>query len=448
VTLKQELHFGARALLRDNALGNYLLRSIRRHETLTAAELSTRQAQWLHQSLQWAIAKLPYYAHIDPRFTPAEAADVLRTHFPIIDKHTLLAEPSRLYPHGGRPRPWESVGKSSGTTGTPIAMFRSPRSVLLEMAFVKRQWEWSGFHDGMRRASLRGDHVTDLARTTPPFWFHNRYNQQLLISSRHLKAPFLPAITDELARFAPAMLQAYPSTAYMLAQYLERADRTLAIPRIFTSSEPLYDHQRELIERRLGGKVRDMYGMAERVAMATACEHGEMHINSDYSYVEIVDEQGRPTDGEGYVVGTTLFNAAMPLVRYRLSDRTRWKPGVCRCGRPFPMIEPVTGKYEDAIYGSDGAPVSPSVLTFAFKGVGRILKSQVAQVAPGRWEIRLVPDHGFDASDQQRLIDNIHQLVDAGIQINIRLMSDIAHTKAGKFRWVVNEGSFSEGNCV
>jgi phenylacetate-CoA ligase len=183
----------------------------------------------------------------------------------------------------------------------------------------------------------------------------------------------------------------------------------------------------------------DMYGMAERVAFATQCEYGSMHLNTDYSHVEILDEHGEPTDGYGYVVGTTLHNLAMPLVRYRLSDRTRWKRGHCLCGRPFPVIEPVTGKLEDRITGGDGSEVSPSVLTFAFKGVENVRKSQVAQVGPGLWELRLVPDAHFSQADRDKLLYNIHHLVDATVQVNVVLRDELPNTAAGKFRWVVNE---------
>src|SRR5260221_14638210 len=131
---------------------------------------------------------------------------------------------------------------------------------------------------------------------------------------------------------------------------------------VFTVSETLYTIQRELIGERFGAKVMDMYGMAERVAFATECEFGSMHVNPDYSYVEIVDSNGQATRGAGYVVGTTFHNLAMPLVRYKLSDRTRWTSGGFAFRRPFPMIEPVTGKVEDSIFGSNGAFVSPSVL--------------------------------------------------------------------------------------
>src|SRR5258705_155174 len=160
-------------------------------------------------------------------------------------------------------------------------------------------------------------------------------------------------------RFRCAMSWA---TAFTVTHHNSQGEIGVANPEAFPGSGTLYRNHLEI--------------MAERVAFATECEFGSMHVNPDYSYVEIVDSNGQATRGAGYVVGTTFHNLAMPLVRYKLSDRTRWISGGCRCGRPFPMIEPVTGKVEDSIFGSNGAFVSPSVLTFAFKGVRNIRKSQ------------------------------------------------------------------------
>ncbi|MES2760176.1 MAG: hypothetical protein V4693_22600 [Pseudomonadota bacterium] len=437
--LRNELLFGTRALLRDNPLSQWRLRALQRHEAMDRAQLDALQAVLLHKTLLSAIARLPLYARLPRDFPVAAAPEVLRTMFPIIGKESLITQRDALYPNRGDRQPWQAPGKSSGTTGAPLTVFRSVQSLLMEQAFVKRHWAWAGYHDGMVRATLRGELVAGLGQSGPPFWFWNRYNRQLVVSSRHLVDAHADAIIERLAQLAPAMLQAYPSTAFTLAGLLERRNRRLRIPYIFTSSEPLYPHQRALIEQWLAGKVMDMYGMAERVAFAGECEHGQLHVNPDYSFVEIVDDEGRPTDDYGSVVGTTFHNHAMPLVRYRLSDRTRWKPGECRCGRPFPMIEFISGKFEDCITGGHGEPVSASVLTFAFKGMNSICKSQVAQVGPAHWEVRVVPLPGFSAIDQQQLVDNIHQLVDPHVAVDVVLRDDIPATSAGKFRWVVNE---------
>jgi phenylacetate-CoA ligase len=440
-TISLETRFGSRSLLRDNWLCQRVVRDLRGHESMTDAEIGALGAASLHGTLASAISKLPYYGKIPKRFPVSRSVDVLQEYFPVVTKETLLENRDRLYPNRGIPRPWNSLGKTSGTTGTPLCVFRSPKSVLMENAFLRRHWEWGGYEYGSRRATLRGEIIVPLDRTAPPFWFWNRYNNQLLISSRHLRDVYADAIIDELERFSPRMLQAYPSTAFTLAQLMADRNRRLSIPVVFTASEPLYRHQRELIADRFRARVMDMYGMAERVAFAAECQYGSLHINPDYSHVEIVDANGQPTSDEGYIVGTTYHNHSMPLVRYRLSDWTRWRPGRCACARPFPMIEPVTGKLEDRIFGSNGACVSPSVLTFAFKGVQNIRKSQVAQIAPGRWEIRLVPAAAFRADDQHKLIDNLHQLVDPGVCVQVALKDEIPCTESGKFRWVVNEWS-------
>ena len=187
---------------------------------------------------------------------------------------------------------------------------------------------------------------------------------------------------EALQNFRPKLLEAYPSTAFVLGSYLERENAHLTIPFVYTGSEILHAYQRELIESRIG-KVMDFYGMAERVAFASECEAGNLHVNSDYSFVEIVNESGDETTGPGYVVGTTFHNLVMPLIRYRLSDRTAWKPGSCSCGRPYPMIEGIAGKFEDVIFGAEDEPVSPSLVTFAFKGVSNIESSQVARKRAG-----------------------------------------------------------------
>ncbi|HET7197355.1 MAG TPA: hypothetical protein VFI86_01710 [Burkholderiales bacterium] len=438
--LKNELRYGGRFLLRDNpALAAPIARELAWNETRSEDELAAAARRRLHATLRRAIEVLPYYAHLRRDFAPQESEQVLRERFPVIDKATLLANRSSLYPNGGVPKLWHALGKTSGTTGTPLTLFRSARSVLYENEFLKRHWRWGGFRAGMKRATLRGDLVVPIERREPPYWFYNRYNNQLLLSSRHLTDRCANALIDKLAEFDPDMLQAYPSTAYTLATYLARRNARLRVPVVFCASEPIYPHQREAILERLGARILDMYGMAERVALATQCERGSLHVNPDYSYVEILDEHGAPARDYGFVVGTTYHNEAMPLVRYRLSDRTRWRPGRCACGRAFPMIEEVTGKYEDRITGSNGMAVSPSVLTFAFKGLDNIRRSQVAQVGEAHWEVRLVPEPGFGDAERRRLVENIHELVDAGVKVDVILRDELPAAASGKFRWVVNE---------
>lgn len=438
--LRNEVKYGLRYLLRDT------LHSERRVQTLLAQERLSQERrdaitnQLLLETVRTAIRRIPRYRGVKAAdLHPGNVRQILVERFPVIGKADLIGRPADYYPHGSSPRPWTIIGRTSGTSGTPLEVFRSLESVLWENAVVERHFRWSGYRPGMRRAYLRGDLIVPIERTAPPYWFLNRYKNQMIVSSRHLREGCIDHIAEMLAQFAPYIMEAYPSTAYELALLLERHNISLRIPYIYTGSEPLYPHQRELITARLGTCVMDHYGMAERIAYATECEYGSLHVNTDYSYVEIVDENGKPTDGEGYVTGTTFHNNLMPLLRYRMSDRTRWRETACACGRTYPVIEPVTGKYEDTLYGSRGQRVSPSIVTFAFKSLRGIKYSQVAQTGDAAWEIRVVPEPSFNEAERNRLIENVKHLVDPGIHVTVREVTEIARTSAHKYRWIVNE---------
>ena len=437
--MRNEVKYGLRFLVRDTLNSERRVQALLAHERLPREHLEALTDRLLTDTLRAATRHIPRYRGVKTTIAAGNVREALVTQFPIIEKSDLTERPAEHYPHGHTPRPWTIVGRTSGTSGTPLQVFRSLKSVLWENAIVERHFRWSGYRPGMRRAFLRGDLVVPIERTTPPYWFLNRYNNQLIVLSRHLREECVGDIVEKLIEFAPFMMEAYPSTAYELALLLEQRNATLKIPYVYTGSEPLYPHQRQLIEARLTTRVMDHYGMAERIAYATECEHGGLHVNSDYSYVEIVDDDGRPTDGEGYVVGTTFNNALMPLVRYRMSDRTRWRREACPCGRTYPLIEPVTGKYEDTLFGSRGQRISPSVVTFAFKSLRGIKYSQVAQTGEGTWEIRVVPEESFNEAERNRLIENVRHLVDPGIHVVVREVAEIARTSTHKYRWIVNE---------
>jgi phenylacetate-CoA ligase len=438
--LRNEVRYGFRFLVRESAVGQGRIRSLLGNERLPVEELRAVTDRLLFDTLKAAIKQIPRYRSLPLDFSAANVHEVLTERFPIVHRTDLLGGTGDFFPTAGI-YPWTAVGRTSGTSGTPLKVYRSLDSVLWENAFIERQFRWAGYEPGMPRAYLRGDTVVSIDKASPPYWFHNRYNNQLVLSSRHLREPCVDALIGELQRFAPFMIQAYPSTAYELALLLEKRNAFLKIPFIFAASEPTYPHQRALIEERLGGKVMEYYGMAERVAYASECERGRLHVNTDYSHVEIVDEDGKPTDGDGYIVGTTFHNTVMPLVRYRVSDRTRWVKERCACGRTYPLIEPVTGKFEDTLFGARGQRISPSVVTFIFKSLRGIERSQVAQVGANEWEIRVVPAAGYGEAQRKQLVQNMRELVDPDINVTVREVDDIARTSAHKYRWIVNEYS-------
>ncbi len=321
----------------------------------------------------------------------------------------------------------------------PLEVFRSFDSVLWEQAFAYQHWQWAGHAPKSRQVVLRGDLVVPIEQRHPPYWLNDRVANCLYISTRHLNEFTAPVIADAIADFGARQLRAYPSAAYVLARLASDHQLNITFDSVQTSSECLYPAQRQLIEQAFGAQVFDLYGMAERVAFGMECEHGRMHMNSHYAHVEILDAAGRPTEGVGQLVGTTLHNLVMPLLRYRLNDSAQWDRRPCPCGRSYPVITGLVGKIEETVFDLDGREVSPSVITFAFKGIEGIAKSQVAQVARDRWELRLVPGPGYAEDCARKLLSNMTELVSARLNTSICLCEDIPNLPSGKFKWVTQE---------
>jgi phenylacetate-CoA ligase len=438
---KKDLNYLARHLTRRNFLAKQRAQGLCERERLPWPALQARQEALLRRSLAAAQRHLPRYAALAVP-TQGSAEDLFawfRAHCPVLTKADLVAGRAEFYPNQGQRRPWWPAGKTSGTSGAPLEVFRSLDAVVWEEAFNLQLWAWAGFKPGDPQAVLRGDQVADPQQTTPPFWRWDRFGRQLFMSSRHVAAPNVRLLLDALRASGAQMLRTYPSSSFELARLAQQQGLKLPLRSVVTGSEPLYPLQREMLEQVFSCKVFDFYGMAERVAYAAQCEHGHYHLNPEYSWVEILDEHNQPTDGFGFVVGTTFHNEVMPLLRYRISDQARWVKGACPCGRTYPRIELSSGKVEDQLFDREGAAVSASVITFAFKGLANIRKSQVAQLGLGEWEVRVVPEPAFTGADSQALLANIEQHVSHKVTVTVRLVDDIARLPSGKFKWVSQE---------
>jgi phenylacetate-CoA ligase len=436
MSLLKKFKYILRYFLLDVFVVKRRIDKLRTNSKLSFENFDQLQEQLLLKTLQAAKNKIPAYKNIP--LPNGSVKKHLSTYYPVISKNDLLQQRSLYYPNSGVKRPFQIVGKTSGTTGSPLDIFRSYNSIAWENAFVKRHWlDICETDQLVKRATLRGDQIaTDVQNGV--FWMFNPLDKQLLLSSKHLSEDTFAKFAQIIQKYQPVILQAYPSMAFQLANYASEQNIQVSVDYVFTASEMLYDYQRELIEKQLG-RVVDFYGMAERVAMATECKFRNLHVNTDYSFVEILDDDNNPTFEEGYIVGTTFHNEVMPLIRYKLSDRTKWKPGTCQCGSHYPMIEPISGKFEDILYDTDKRPVSPSLITFAFKGVNNIKKSQVAQIADEKWVVRIVPAADYGEQDGNKVIQNLRELVSDKVNAEIVLVEDIAKTSAGKYRWVLNE---------
>lgn len=346
-------------------------------ETMNRDELQELQLQRLKKTIDIA-SNSPYYHEVFK--SKGITADQIHS---LNDIHripfTTKADMRANYPFGlvsgNMLEDGVRIHSSSGTTGTPTVIVHSQHDLdswtnlvarCLYMVGIRKTDVFqnsSGY--GMFTGGLGFQYGAErLGTLTVPAAAGN--------SKRQIKF-----ITD----FHTTALHAIPSYAIRLAEVFQEeginpADTSLKT--LIIGAEPHTDEQRKKIERLLGVKAYNCFGMTEMNGPGVAFECQEqngMHLWEDCYYAEIINpETGEPVpDGEiGELVLTTLDRKMMPLIRYRTRDLTRILPGECPCGRTHIRIDRIKGRSDDMfiIKGVNIFPMQVEKILVRFPALG------------------------------------------------------------------------------
>ena len=130
-------------------------------------------------------------------------------------------------------------------------------------------------------------------------------------------------------------------------------------------AEPWTEEMRREIEKSLGIKAYDIYGLTETSGPGVAfeCEAQQgMHINEDNFIAEIIDpDTGEvlPEGSKGELVFTSITKEAFPLLRYRTRDICILSREKCSCGRTLIKMTKPMGRSDDMLI-IKGVNVFPS----------------------------------------------------------------------------------------
>lgn len=327
---------------------------------------------------------------------------------------------------------------TSGTTGEKLR-FALPayHHWTLKAAHLYRHYAWAGIAPGDRRVTL-GARVLG---QKPPYWVHNRWENQLLLSIHHLSLQTAPAYVAQIEAFDPVFVQGHPSGIAYLAEYLLGADKTLPVRAVFTTGETLLPDQRHSIERAFGCEVFDFYGQGEGIFHTGECEqHAGYHEFSELGVIELIDAPDSP--GLCRVVGTSLQNYAMPMLRYDIGDLAeRPDTSQCACGRGLPLkLKRIIGRIDDRITRSSapGDSVLPVALRMAIKPLLKPGQAyQLRQLDYGRYAFYLTASR--DLTTEAAAVEAALRPIlgsDAAITVHA---CDRIRTDGGKVRSIVSD---------
>lgn len=277
------------------------------------------------------------------------------------------------YPLGLQAVPDEKIVRihsSSGTTGTPVIIPYTRKDVEDWAVMFERCYRTAG--------------VTDLDRVhiTPGYglWTAGIGFQAGAERLGAMVIPMGPGNTDKQLRMMQDMkstvLCATSSYALLLAEEIAKRGigEHIHLKKGIIGSERWGEKMRRRIANELGVQLYDIYGLTEVYGpgIGISCDYQcGMHCWDDYLYFEIVNPKTGEIvpDGEiGELVITTLKKEGAPLIRYRTHDLTRFIPGECPCGSPYPRIDIILGRTDDMVKVK-GVNIFPSQVEELLKSV-------------------------------------------------------------------------------
>lgn len=225
----------------------------------------------------------------------------------------------------------------------------------------------------------------------------------------------------------PNVLGGHPCTLFLIAKQAEIYGYTFSPEFILLGGELSTPEERKYIETVFDCPTYNKYGSMELRQIARECTHHNMHIDADNNIIEILKDGEPVSPGEkGEIVGTNLWNMAMPFIRYKQNDIGSLSDEMCPCGRGLPLLSELQGRRDDFIVVDD-AVIPPTRIVPLFFPLQTIDAFQVVQDAPDHITIKIkgeLPPH-----TEQSLIEKMKSVIGAPIKITIHKCDTIQEDK-------------------
>lgn len=421
--------------LRKGAIFKKISSELMQTQYFDRQDLEKWQTEKLISLVGHAFENVPYYNRVFKKFklTPQDIRGIEDLcKLPLLTKEDIRKNPEDFLAKNIK-RPFLNKAFTSGTSGKPLRLYRDLYSINFESAIWWRQRQWAGVDFTDRIAILREEPIVPINKKDPPFWRHSVLENTLYLSSYHLCEKNTLSYSKAIEDFAPTAIEAEPSSLYLLAGFMKKKNLIPSIPikAVFTSSEVLLKKHKSLIEEVFGARVFDFYGNAERVAAIGTCEHGRYHVLPEYGIAEFL-----PVDrisGKLEIIGTSLHNYAMPLLRYRTGDLIKLSDARCECQRNFREVGKIDGRVVDFLISADGR-ATVEACCLALDGIEHIVESQIIQERLDRIRIKFLPAEGFSAADQEKMVKNIKTFMGTEVDVILEKTREFIDDRRTKFR--------------
>lgn len=328
--------------------------------------------------------------------------------------------------------------RTSGSTGTPFEVYINQ---------TENAWRKAIY---MRANIACGQKPRDrwVVLTSPTHFHDTTYIQRKIgVFAQNCISLFEPTEQkiQQITAAKPDVMDGYSSSLVMLAKEMQKINLSTIKPHVvFGNAEFIDQNSKQCIEDAFGAPYCDQFGCAEIDRSAWQClERQGYHMDVDSVITEFVDKDGDGVSaGErGEVAYTSLFNYAMPFIRYAIGDIGVPSDDTCSCGRNLPLMKIVEGRKDSFLKFPNDRVFSPMIFNYAISTFNRykdIDQFQIHQKTTDFINVNLkirepsINKESF-AFEFDRHLKKFFDLPD-DVQFNISFVDEIQLSKNGKLR--------------
>ena len=161
-----------------------------------------------------------------------------------------------------------------------------------------------------------------------------------------------------------------------------------------------------------------------------------MHVNADFVVLEVDRSRVGPNEAAPFAV-TSLWNRAMPFIRYRNEDCGYLSDRNCECENQFPLMELNISRTSDNFIFPSGRVVHGEFFTHLMYGSEGISMFQFRQTDLRTIVLSIVPGPGGEQARERSIRSAVEQVkkLDTEVHVEVRQTSTIPLSKAGKHRF-------------
>jgi len=395
----------------------------------------------LKETVAYAYENVPFYYKTFNKLgiDPSDINDLnnLRN-FPLIDKKIIEQKYDDFISKKIKSNKMFYVS-TGGSSGKSFKFYQSNNVWKKELAFHRHYLEERfSYCDRDKIASFRGGDFKDLKENA--YWIENPIRNEIHFSPFKLSYKSAKYYVEKLNEVKPSFIFGYYSSIKNLISFIKDLKLTLNfVPKaVILISENISNENLIEVYEFFKAEPFSYYAHSERIILAPlANDLSSYQIDYRYGFFDLIDNQGNTIEEEnktGEIIGVSFDNYAMPLIRYRTGDFTKYLDFKNH------KIDFVSGRWhQDFIIGFNGERITSAMLNVHSEVFDKVYSYQFIQESIGKVILYLIAGDNFSKEDLESIEKAYKLKFGDSFLFEVNIGQSPILTERGKFKLIYNK---------